>query len=325
MVAYQATLPGSDVTFAMVPVPSGKVTLPPDDSDGSLPLEVDVPPFWIGRCEVTWAEYERFEALRELFRKRPRKQGVPAGSDAVDAVTAPTLVYQSRMPDVSREEMLKHPAVSMRHYGAKQYTKWLSLVTGNFYRLPSQIEWEYACRAGRQYSFGDKPERLPAYAWYLDNAEEETRPVGTKRANPWGIHDMHGNASEWVLDRAVSNRTTLLRTLIESGQPPVLWPTNEFSRCACGGSWSSEADQCSSRSRQVSTAEWVEEDPSLPVSPCWLASGRQREFGFRIVRPLSPPPELERGKYWDADCPAIRKAVSLSIEEGRSQRGRVTD
>jgi formylglycine-generating enzyme required for sulfatase activity len=325
MVAYQATIPGTDVTFGMVPVPGGELTLEPDGSPDSQPLQVNIPPFWIGRCEVSWAEYNEFDALREKFRERSRVERKPADSNAHGAVTAPTEVYESRFPNVPLEEIPKHPAVSMRQYGAKQYTKWLSLVTENFYRLPSHVEWEYACRAGRQYSFGDKPERLAGYGWYFDNSAEGTRPIGTKRPNIWGLHDMHGNAAEWVLDLAVPNRTTVLRALVSSGKPPIIWPTGEFSRVVCGGSWSSDANECSSRSQQISTAKWIEYDPSIRASPCWLACDRQREIGFRILRPLLPPPEHERGRYWDADCTAVRQAVAMSIAGGRSQRRRLTD
>ena len=87
-------------------------------------------------------------------------------------------------------------------FAARQYTKWLSGVTTQFFRLPSEAEWEYACRAGTttQYSFGDDYKALPKYGWPIENAVIQSHPVGTQLPNSFGLFDMHGNLLEWCSD-----------------------------------------------------------------------------------------------------------------------------
>ena len=94
-----------------------------------------------------------------------------------------------------------NPAICMTHHAAMEYCRWLSAKTGKLYRLPTEAEWEYAARAGTTtpYSFGEGAEELGEYAWYVENAEKPM-PVGKKKPNPWGLHDMHGNVSEWCID-----------------------------------------------------------------------------------------------------------------------------
>jgi len=218
----------------------------------------------------------------------------------------------------------QHPAVSMTQYGAKQYTKWLSKLTRDFYRLPSEAEWEHACRAGSttSYCFGDDARKLADYAWYFGNSADDTHPVGLKKPNRWGLYDMHGNASEWVLDQ-YSETYDPLRKAIAAGKQPIHWPTRLHPRTVRGGSWESDAVDCRSAARIGSSVDWHEEEAMIPPSPTWLASHVQRQIGFRIARPLNRPPIKSHGKYWDADVDELKEAVTEYSSNGRSFKGLV--
>ena len=177
MVPYRTTIPGTDVSFEMVPISGGTFTMgsPESEADRSADegpmVTIKVEPFWMGKHEVTWEEYERYMALDEAFKNLHRK-GIRKITDEneIDGVTAPSELYD---PDFTYDagEGPRQPAATMTQFAAKQYTKWLSLIDGSFYRLPTEAEWEYACRAGTTtaYYFGDSADDLDDHAWHLDN------------------------------------------------------------------------------------------------------------------------------------------------------------
>ncbi|MEO8494218.1 MAG: SUMF1/EgtB/PvdO family nonheme iron enzyme, partial [Planctomycetota bacterium] len=164
---------------------------------------------------------------------------------------------------------------------------------------------EYACRAGTTtaYSFGDDASQLEDYAWFYDNSEQYAK-VGTKKPNPWGLHDMHGNVSEWVLDQYISD---FYASEEGRAERPLAIPTTVDPRVVRGGGWDDDADRLRSAVRIGSSLEWKQQDPQLPQSIWYLTDALS--VGFRVVRPLIDPSEEEKETKWDkADPPQIDEA-----------------
>jgi len=207
-----------------------------------------------------------------------------------------------------------YPAISMTQFAARHYTKWLTMKTGRFYRLPSEAEWEYACRAGTTtaYSFGDDPKQLGEYAWDFDNADDTYHTVGTKKPNPWGLFDMHGNVSEWVLD---AHDKGFYATLGAHAANPVRWPSAPYPHVVRGGSFDDDAEKLRSASRRGSSSSWKVQDPQIPKSIWYLTNARF--VGFRVVRPLHPPPPEEWARYFEPEVDSIREVLEKQRQGGR--------
>lgn len=331
MVPYEQQIPGTAVSFEMLPIPAGEFIQGSNKQDAPAdetpPVKVKVSPFWIGKCEVTWAEYKHFMQLCSVFEEF-EDQGIRKVSkdNLVDAVTAPSKLYDPSFTFQAGEDP-RQPAVSMSQFAAKQYTKWLSLLTGEFYRLPTESEWEYACRAGNQrdYYFGDDASKLEKYAWFEDNADFETHLVGQKLPNAWGLHDMLGNASEWVIDEYQEDWYQKLQGRLFTTEETICWPTKLFPRVLRGGSINSAVSDCRSAIRRGSNDDDLRSyDPNTPKSPWWFASDEALDIGFRIVKPLEVPTREEQEKYWQADVRSISRDANKRIfEEGRGERGLV--
>ena len=332
MVAYSETIPGSDVTFWMVPVPGGTFRMgSPDDeadrSDDEGPVfGVKVSPFWMGRCVVTWSEYKSYMAACDLFKAiESAKLRLVTPDNEVDAVTAPSNLYDPTTTFSNGEDPLQ-PAVTMTQFAARQYTKWISGLTSRFYRLPTESEWEYACRAGSTtpWQTGDDPDSLEAVAWLADSSDETTHPVGEKKANAWGLFDMHGNVAEWVLDELVPNGYTRQAALPQPVQDSAaaVWPSQLSPRIVRGGAYYDEPAQCRSAARRGSKdVAWKDIDPNLPKSPWWYTEEPALGVGMRVVRPLEVPDQPQRSRWWDADIESIRMDTADRILQGRGARG----
>jgi formylglycine-generating enzyme required for sulfatase activity/mono/diheme cytochrome c family protein len=301
MKAYTNSIPGTAVTYGMVAIPPGEFLMgSPASETGRQPDEgpqhkVKISAFWMGRCEVTWNEYELFmypdqETALTLDTNNPYLDKVS------DAVSRPTKPYVEMSFGMGKGD---YPAISMTQHAANKYCQWLSAKTGEYYRLPTEAEWEYACRAGTTtaYSFGDDPALLKDYAWYGRNSDFKYQKVGRKKPNPWGLHDMHGNLLEWCLDQyspttyqAAGNGVTV---------DPWVHATKPYPHVARGGHWDDEDPaMVRSAARRFSDRSWKQQDPQLPKS-IWYHTDAQW-LGIRVVRPLAVPPPVELLKVWNS-------------------------
>jgi formylglycine-generating enzyme required for sulfatase activity len=272
------------VSIEMIAIPGGTYMMGTpatekergDDEGPQHP--VTIKPFWMAKFETTWDVYD-------LYWMKKDAGGKPAssGNPAADAVTKPTPPYADETFGHGREG---HPALCMTIHAAMEFCRWLSAKTGKNYRLPTEAEWEWACRAGTTtaFSYGDDPEKMNDYGWYADNADDKTHKVGTKKANPWGLHDMHGNVAEWCLDlyqKDFYSKFPLDKPTIEPFNPPT---NKRYPYVARGGSWTQAAEKCRSGARNMSDKEWLRRDPQRPQSIWWMTDA---DFvGFRVVCPV---------------------------------------
>jgi formylglycine-generating enzyme required for sulfatase activity len=300
MKPYTNTIPGTQVSFTMVPIPGGEFVMgSPDAEKGHKPDEgpqhkVKIAPFWMGQCEVTWNEYELFMYPDEERRTRATVPTDASGDKLADVVTHPSKPYVEMSFGMGKDG---YPAIAMTQHGANKYCQWLSAKTGQFYRLPTEAEWEYACRAGTTtaYFFGDDASKLGEYAWFEQNSDFKYQKVGKKKPNPWGLYDMCGNVVEWCLDQYDPD---YYKQCGANGMVTEPWnkATKPYPHSVRGGSWDDEAAMCRSAARRGSERAWKQQDPQLPKS-IWYFSDAQW-VGFRIVRPLEVPPPEVMQKYW---------------------------
>jgi formylglycine-generating enzyme required for sulfatase activity len=300
MQPYTNTIPGTTVTYAMVPIHGGEFVMgSPDSEPNHKPDEgpqhkVKIPPFWMQKFEITWNEYELFMYPDEEKRTRESIKSDASGDKLADAVTHPSKPYVEMSFGMGKDGF---PAIAMTQHAANKYCQWLSAKSGEFYRLPTEAEWEYACRAGTTttYYFGEDSSKLPEHAWFEQNSDFKYQKVGKKKPNPWGLYDMYGNVTEWVLDQY--DPDFYKKT---AGQSNVLDPWNKatlpYPHAVRGGSWDDEAAMCRSAARRGSERAWKMQDPQLPKS-VWFFSDAQF-VGFRMVRPLKVPSAEEMQKYW---------------------------
>lgn len=292
---YSEPIHGSEQSIEMRPISGGTFIMgsPKDEkgrgSDEGPVKTVSVDSFWMGTYEITWDQYDLFvkEELGNLKEQISGDINIEA-----DAVSLPTPPYIDMSFGMGRDGF---PAASMTQYAAVMYAKWLTAKTGNFYRLPTEAEWEYACRTGKQtaFPFGNEIKKVNSYGWHKGNSNGKYHKIGSKKPNAWGLYDMHGNVAEWTMDQYHEDYHEKIK---EGANNPLFLPTELYPRSLRGGSWSHPAEDLRCAAREGSQKRWKRRDPQLPKSRWWFTS--KPFFGFRLVRPLEQPSKEEMEKYW---------------------------
>jgi hypothetical protein len=242
---FAQDIPTAAFKFDMLPIPS-------DESKG-------IKAFYISKTEITWEAFDVYlYGLDETAA--PAK---PASAPQPDAITRPSKPYLPPDRGFGHEGFA---AITMSFKNAENFCAWLSAKTGRKYRLPTENEWEYACRAGATgpYFFGDNAKKLGDYAWFAANGDDVAHAVGKKKPNDWGLYDMLGNVEEWCSGR--------------DGKPVLK-----------GGSYRDDAEALKITAHKPNSPSLNAADPQVPKSKWWLANGPH--VGFRVVcEPEGSPP-----------------------------------
>ena len=335
MVPYTLTIPGTDISLEMIPIPGGEFLMgsPADEegrSDDEGPqIKVIAEPMWVGKKEITWAQYKPYMYLYGIFKEFESRGERPVTEEnRVDSITAPTELYDPTFTFEYGEED-DQPAVTMTQYSAQQYTKWLSRVTGQQYRLPTEAEWEHAARGGTTsaYSFGANAEALDEYAWSFDNSGLEAPLVGGKKPNPFGLYDMHGNVAELTVNEYTEDGyAQYVDKQPVKASEMVVWPEWAYPVVARGGSWEMEADRLRSAARLASDDEiWKEDDPNFPKSPWWFTNDPARGVGFRLFRSYQPLDADKITNFWENTAEDVKDDVQARLVGGRGGLGLVDE
>jgi cytochrome c nitrite reductase small subunit len=291
-------IPGTSVSFEMIAIPGGsfKIGSPPSEpfreSDEGPQQAVELSPFWMGKVEITWSEYEAFYRQTATEGRTDTRLAYAGETGTLDAITGPTPAYGN--PDQGWGTG-QRPAITMTHHAAMTYCKWLSRVTGKTYRLPTEAEWEYASRGGTEgpYFFEGSPKAFSEKGWwnsifgadtttinsyviYKANSQGKTHVPHAVQPNPYGLINMLGNVREFCLDwydpSAYQNFSRKNPMGPETGTEHVVR----------GGSFYSDASDVRCADRDYTRHDaWMMTDPQIPKSLWWYSDCH--DVGFRVV------------------------------------------
>lgn len=264
--SYTQKIPQTNIGFDMIAIPGGQI-------HGKK-----VEPFWMGKTEVTYDEYQ-------LFFEEERDPAPKPPVDGPDAITRPSPPYIDFTLGMGK--VGGYPANSMQQYAALMYCKWLYAKTKIFYRLPTEMEWEYAFVKGNTLT---KQTNISDIAWFATTSGDKYAKVAQKKPNDLGIYDLLGNVSEWMLDHFQEQKNSSSKTdeaiFIEKDAPAVVK----------GGNYKSALADLRVDYRIAADPIWNRRDPQIPKSKWWNADAPF--VGFRIVRPLKQPSEAEARAFF---------------------------
>jgi sulfatase modifying factor 1 len=299
---FKERVPKSSISFNMVAIPGGKFKLgspegePFRKNDEGPVKEVELSPFFMAEVEVTWDEYMTFYVQTAAEGRTTDTEGLrnklAAGTDAISGATPPY-----GQPDQGWG-MGQRPAISFSYHAAETYCKWLSSVTGKTYRLPTEAEWEYACRAGAEgpYFFPGDPKKfekrgfkskiskndttvINTYIIYKGNSPSKTQTPDRVKPNPFGLRNMAGNVAEFCSDWYAEDAYSKYSGAVVKDPKGPAEGTEHVVR---GGSYLSTADLLRSASRDYTRTEaWLRTDPQMPKSIWWYSDCFN--VGFRVV------------------------------------------
>jgi len=293
-------IPQTSVSFSMIAINGGAFSMgsPVNENyrreDEGPVRTVTVSSFFMGETEVSWDAFWTFygstlsEGRIDPNVIREHNAGNP------DAISGPTPPFG--IPDQGWGSG-DRPAITMTHYAAQTYCQWLSKVTGKKYRLPTEAEWEYACRAGtvtpyffegdpKKYSgaglksrlFGIDTTTISSYGIYIHNSGGKTQEPSFVKSNSFGLKNMGGNVLEYCSDWYSSDAYSQTESSVSNPKGPE----TGVEHVVRGGNYMSEAYDLRSASRAFTNSEsWLKTDPQQPKSIWWYSD--MKGIGFRVV------------------------------------------